>query len=145
MEIQMKRFLFFAICMVSCMVCHAQERKFSPEKFEADLAEYVKKEAKLTDDEAAKYFPMLREMHNKQRSIYKKKRNLGKENPADEEGCAAAIKECDKLEIELKQLEQCYHKKMLQVLPASKVYNAIKAENQFHRKMMKGWQKGKHK
>ena len=82
-------------------------------------------------------------MHKKQRCLYNKKRDLGKEKPANEEGCAAAIRERDKLEIELKQLEQCYHKKMIQVIPASKVYDCINAENRFHRKMMKGWQRGK--
>jgi len=70
-------------------------------------------------------------------------RDGGKEKPATEEGCAAAIRERDKLDIELKQLEQSYHKKMMQVLPASKVYDAIRAESQFHRRMMKGWQKGR--
>ena len=102
----MKRFVCFAVLMMLFTVCDAQEKKFSPEKFEAELAEYVKK-------------------------------------PANEEGCAAAIRERDKLEIELKQLEQCYHKKMIQVIPASKVYDCINAENRFHRKKMKGWQRGK--
>ncbi len=119
----MKRFVCFAVLMMLFTVCDAQEKKFSPEKFEAELAEYVKKEAKLSDEEAAK--------------------DLGREKPANEEGCAAAIRERDKLEIELKQLEQCYHKKMIQVIPASKLYDCINAENRFHRKMMKGWQKGK--
>ena len=139
----MKRFVFIVVLMMLFTVCDAQQKKFSPEKFEAELAEYVKKEAKLSDEEAAKFFPLLREMHKKQRCLYNKKRDLGKEKPANEEGCAAAIRERDKLEIELKQLEQCYHKKMIQVIPASKVYDCINAENRFHRKMMKGWQKGK--
>ena len=103
----------------------------------------LKKEAKLSDEEAAKYLPLLREMNKKQRCLYNKKRDLGREKPANEEGCAAAIRERDKLEIELKQLEQCYHKKMIQVIPASKVYDCINAENRFHRKKMKGWQRGK--
>lgn len=139
----MKRFVCFAVLMMLFTVCDAQEKKFSPEKFEAELAEYVKKEAKLSDEEAAKYFPLLREMHKKQRCLYNKKRDLGREKPANEEGCAVAIRERDKLEIELKQLEQCYHKKMIQVIPASKLYDCINAENRFHRKKMKGWQRGK--
>ena len=139
----MKRFVCFAVLMMQFTVCDAQEKKISPEKFEAELTEYKKKEAKLSDEEAAKYFPLLREMHKKQRCLYNKKRDLGREKPANEEGCAVAIRERDKLEIELKQLEQCYHKKMIQVIPASKLYDCINAENRFHRKMMKGWQKGK--
>ena len=139
----MRRFIFLSVSLMLFMVCMAQERKFSPEKFEADLAAFITKEAKFTNEEASKFFPLLREMHQKQRGLYKKMREAGKEKPANEEGCANAISERDRLDIELKKLEQCYHKKMLQVLPASKVYDAIKAENQFHRRMMKGWQKGK--
>ena len=141
---RMRKFVFFTFLMMLFTLCEAQDKKFSPEKFEAELADYVTKEAKLTDEEVAKYFPLLREMHNKQRCIYNKKRNLGKEKPASEEGCAAAIRERDKLEIELKQLEQCYHKKMMQVISAAKLYDCINAENRFHRQKMKGWQKGKH-
>ena len=139
----MRRMILLSVSMMLFLVGMAQERKFSPEKFEADLAAYITKEAKLTNEEAAKFFPLLREMHQKQRGLYKKMRNAGREKPTSEEGCANAISERDRLDIELKKLEQCYHKKMVQVLPASKVYDAIKAENQFHRQMMKGWQKGK--
>jgi hypothetical protein len=139
----MRKFVLLSFFLMLTMVCSAQERKFSPEKFEADLAAFITKEAKFTEDEAAKYFPLLREMHQKQRGLYKKARNFGKEKPATEEACANAIRERDKLEIEQRQIEQSYHKKMLQVLPASKLYDAIKAERRFHRQMMKGWQKAK--
>ena len=139
----MKRFVCFAVLMMLFTVCDAQEKKFSPEKFEAELAEYVKKEAKLSDEEAAKYLPLLREMHKKQRCLYNKKRDLGKEKPANQKRFAAAIRDRDKLEIELKQFKQCYHNKIIQVIPASKVYDCINAENRFHRKKMKGWQRGK--
>ena len=139
----MRRLLLLCFSFMLFTVCLAQEQRFSPEKFEADLAAYITKQAKFTEAEAAKFFPLLREMHQKQRCLYKKMRDRGKEKPATEEGCAAAIRERDKLDIELRQLEQAYHKKMMQLLPASKVYDAIKAENQFHRKMMKGWQQPK--
>ena len=141
----MKKSILFFACLLVAVMTMAQDKKFSPEKFEADLECFIKKEAKLTDSESAKFFPLLREMHQKQRSVSQKMRNIGKEKPANEEACAAAIRERDKLDIELKQLEQCYHKKMVQVIPASKVYDAIKAELRFHRQMMKGWQGQKSK
>ena len=137
----MRRFVLLCITSMLFTVCMAQEKKFSPEKFDAEMTAYITKQAKLTDEEASKFFPLLREMHKKQRCLFKKKRDMGKEKPANEEGCANAIRERDKLEIELKQLEQGYHKKMLQVIPASKLYDAIRAESQFHRQMIKGWKK----
>ena len=80
----MKRLVFLTFFMMLFTFSVAQDKKFSPEKFEADLAEYITKEAKLSDEEASKYFPLLREMHKKQRCIFKKKRNLGKEKPNSE-------------------------------------------------------------
>lgn len=141
----MKKAIFIFVCLMVGMTAMAQDGKFSPEKFEADLECFIKKEAKFTEAEASKFFPLFREMHQKQRNISQRMRKIGKEKPANEEGCAAAIHERDKMDIELKQLEQCYHKKMIQVVPASKVYDAIKAELRFHRQMMKGWQGQKSK
>ena len=55
------------------------------------------------------------------------------------------IEEYDKVNIELKQIEKCYHKKMMQEVSASKVYEIIKAEYKFHRHWMKGAQQPKDK
>lgn len=142
----MKKTIVLLVCLTVSLLGMAQDkRKFSPEKFQAELEAFIKQEAKFSDEEAAKYFPLLREMRQKQRNLYGRMCQGGKEKPADEKGCEAAIRDCDKINIELKQLEQTYHKKMIQVLPASKVYDAIKAENRFHRRMMKGWQRPKGK
>ena len=123
------------------MMASAQDNKrFSPEKFEADLKCYITKEASLTPQEADKVFPIFREMREKQRAIYDKMRKLGMNKPSGDEACKQAILEYDKLNLELRQLDVVYHKKMLKVIPASKVYEVMKAENGFHRQMMKGWQ-----
>ena len=44
-------------------------------------------------------------------------------------------------DIEIKRLQQAYHEKFLHILPASKVYRIIKAEDKFHRQQfrMDGW------
>ncbi len=116
-------------------------KKFSPEKFEADMQAFITREANLTQQESDAFFPLLKEMQTKQRELYAKIRSLGKNRPADEKSFAAAVRQSDKLNIELRQIEQKYHQKMLQVVPASKVYDAIRAETRFHRQMMKGWQR----
>ena len=66
---------------------------------------------------------------------------MAKNKPADEAGCKAMVEEYDKMNIELKQIEKCYHAKMMQEVSASKVYEIIKAEYRFHRHWMKGAQK----
>jgi hypothetical protein len=137
----MKKTMLILTFMLLAMTITAQDfPKFSPEKFDADMEAFVTKEAGLTQQEATKFFPLFREMHQKQRAVYGKMRNMGMQKPADEEGCAKAIKEADRLNLELRQIELTYHKKMLQVVSASKVFDAIKAESRFHRRMMRGWQ-----
>ena len=137
----MRTTILSILCLLLAVNVSAQDwKKFSPEKFDADMEAYVSKEAGLTQQEADKFFPLFREMHQKQRAVYGKMRHMGMQKPADEEGCAKAIKDADRMNVELRQIEQTYHKKMLQVVPASKVWDAIGAESRFHRRMMKGWQ-----
>lgn len=141
----MKKCVVILWCLLVSLVMSAQDKKFSPEKFEAELEQYITREANLDQQEAAKFFPLFKEMHQKQRPIYARMRKASKEKPADEKTAAETVRLCDKLNIELKQIEQQYHDRMLKELPAQKVYHAINAENSFHRKMMKGWQKSKDK
>ena len=115
-------------------------QKFSPEKFDADMEKFVTEQAKLTQQESEKFFPLFREMHQKQRAVYHKIRQATKQKPADDKACEATLKLCDKLNVELREIEQSYHQKMMKVISAKKVYDAILAENQFHRRMMRGWQ-----
>lgn len=139
----MKKILAISLLlMVTLMVSAQDNKRFSPEKFEADLKCYITKEASLTQQEADKVFPIFREMREKQRAIYDKMRRLGMNKPSGDEACKQAILEYDKLNLELRQLDVVYHKKMLKVIPASKVYEVMKAENGFHRQMMKGWRRG---
>ena len=123
--------------LMTLMVSAQDQKKFSPEKFQADLEEFITKEAHFDQQEAAKFFPLMRELQAKQRAIYGRMRQTPK--PGDDAKCAEAIREWDKANIELKQLDLQYHKKMMQVVPASKLFDAIMAESRFHRKMMKGW------
>ena len=110
-----------------------EQQKFSPEKFQADLELYITTEAGLTNEEAAKFFKLYREMQQKQRVVYNKIHELFK-LPHDEASCKRAIQRRDQLEIELKQIAQTYHNKFLRVIPASKVIGTIVAEDKFHRR-----------
>ena len=131
----MKKLLVFAVLMfVVVLGASAEEQqKFSPEKFQADLEQYITTEAGLTTEEAAKFFPLYREMQQKQRVVYNKMHELFK-LPHDEASCKRAIQRRDQLEIELKQIAQTYHNKFLRVIPASKVIGTIVAEDKFHRR-----------
>jgi hypothetical protein len=49
------------------------------------------------------------------------------------------------MELELKNIQQTYHNKFLRVLPASKAYKAILAEERFNRRMFRNWGMGRPK
>ena len=138
----MKKVIAISLLLIMTMMVNAQDKRFSPEKFEAALKAFITKEASLTPEEADKVYPVFRELREKQRVIYDKMRKLGMNKPLGDEACKQAIIEYDKLNLELRQLDVTYHKRMLKVIPASKLYSVINAENGFHRQMMKGWQKG---
>ena len=142
----MKKILTISLLLMMTIMVNAQDNKrFSPEKFEADLRCFITKEASLTPQEADKLFPVFREMREKQREIYEKMRKLGMNKASDDEACKQFIIEYDKLNLELGQLDVTYHKKMIKIIPASKVYAVMQAEKRFHRQMMKGWQRGRHR
>ena len=136
----MKKLLFSAVLMMMCLlgVRAEEQQKFSPEKFQADLEQYITTEAGLTSEEAAKFFPLYREMQQRQRKVFNQMHELFK-LPKDEASCKRAIQRRDQLEIELKQIAQTYHNKFLRVIPASKVLGTIVAEDKFHRRAFRNW------
>ena len=136
----MKKIVVSAVLMLMVVLgANAEEQqKFSPEKFQADLEQFITNEAGLTSEEAAKFFPLYREMQQKQRVVYNKMHELFK-LPHDEASSKHAIQRRDQYEIELKQIAQTYHNKFLRVLPASKVIGTIIAEDKFHRRAFRNW------
>ena len=140
----MKRYLFcIAVLLLSVMSVMAHDpQKFSPEKFQADMEQFITKEASLTAEEAAKFFPLYREMQQKQRAVWNQMKNMGRNKPADEAACKQAVQKRDELELEQRRIIQTYHNKFFKVLPASKVYDVIIAENKFHRFAIRNFGQG---
>lgn len=140
----MKRYLLsIAVLLLSVMSVTAHDpQKFSPEKFQADMEQFITKEASLTAEEAAKFFPLYREMQQKQRVVWNQMKDMGRNKPADETGCKQAVQKRDELELEQRRIIQTYHNKFFKVLPASKVYDVIIAENKFHRFAIRNFGQG---
>ena len=133
----MKRNFIICLCVMAVLTVCAQDKKFSPEKFQADMESYISQKAGLTQQEAAKLFPLMREMQEKQRAVYRKMHEMIQQKPTDEAGCAKSIKDYDNMNVELRNIELRYHKKMMAEVPASKVYEVLKAEYRFHRHWMR--------
>ncbi len=87
----MKRLISIIIVALALLGASAQgqqqqpERRFSPEQFENDMKEYITKEASLTPQEAAKFFPVFKEMNEKQRVLFDRQRRLNNVKPSDEQ------------------------------------------------------------
>ena len=135
----MKRYTLLLLLGLFAIVTHAQGQKFDPAKFDAEQQQFITKAANLTDQEAARFFPLFREMQKKQRAIYERQRKLGFKKPADEKGCAESIRQHDQIDLELKQIQQTYHNKFLRVIPASKLYDVLQAEDRFFRMKLRSW------
>ena len=131
----MKKLLVSAVLMMMFVlgVNAEEQQKFSPEKFQADLEQYITNEAGFTPEEAAKFFPLYREMQKKQRVVYNKASSK------------RAIQRRDQYEIELRSIQQTYHNKFLKVVSATKVYKSIIAEDKFHRHAFRNWGQGGHR
>lgn len=135
-------FLALLFVLVASAQQDKQNRRFSPEQFDAELQKFITQEANLTSQEAAKFFPVYKEMLFKQRTQYMRQRQMGRNKPADEEGCKKAVQERDEIELEQKRILQHYHNKFLELLPASKVYDVLQAEDKFHREKLRQWGHG---
>lgn len=133
----LRRILFLLILTLSISTVNAQNCRFSPEQFEADLERFIVVEAGLSPVESARFFPVYREMRKKQMAIFYEDKEFRHVDTSNEKACAAAIRRHDDNDLEVKKLQREYHSRFLKILPASKVYRIIRAEDNFHRRLFK--------
>jgi hypothetical protein len=114
-----------------------EQKKFDPERYQRELEAYLCHEACLTKQEAQAIFPLFREMQQKQRAIYMKKKVFDKAALCDNKAAEAVILAYDERELAIKKLQQQYHKQFMKVIPATKVLKLIRAEERFNRNMMR--------
>lgn len=128
---------FVSLCVLTGYAQHQGHRKFDPCKFQADMEQFILQEAALSPKESEAFFPVFREMRKKQRVVFDQQSRLRHIKPADENGCREAIIKLDELESQMREIQQHYHKAFLKILPASKVYDILKAEERFHRQVLR--------
>ena len=112
------------------------EKKFDPEKFMQEQEAFITKQAKLTTQESARFFPLFRELQNKQRTLFHKQRKYAKSKPQNDKEAAKIIAEIDQTELQIKKLQTDYHNKFCKVIPATKVFQCLQAEERFKRHIM---------
>ena len=136
----LKKIVVILILLVSTLSVSAQKRaghRFDPEKFEVEMEQYITQQAALTPVEASRFFPLYREMQRKQRAFFHEMKRWHHVDMNDVEACCRAVKRMDDIDIQMKMIQQEYHLKFMNVLPANKVLRVIKAECRFHRQALK--------
>ena len=114
-------------------------KRLSQERFVAELEKFIASEADLTPQECNKLFPIMREMYGKQRLYFDKLKQMHQKCPKNESDCRNAVKQRDKIDLDMKKLQQTYHNKMLDAISPCKVMMVLNAEDKFHRAKLKDW------
>lgn len=129
--------LTLALC---CIMVQAQPQgRFNPGDFNEKLEQAIRERAGFTDAEAVKFFQIYHEMRGKQRALNQEASDL-KRNTHSKDGdevSAKAIKRINAIKVEVANIEQNCFERLCKELPAAKVLRAMKAEDKFHRDMLK--------
>ena len=138
----MKKVLILWVTMMLSCATYAQQwgqqpGRFDPQRFQKELEQFITKEAGLTPKEAADFFPVYREMMNKQRAVYAQAARYRYMKPKDNAECKKVILRRDELDLQVKEIQKTYHEKFLKIIPATKVFDVINAEDNFHRQSLR--------
>ncbi|MCM1109484.1 MAG: hypothetical protein NC388_10645 [Clostridium sp.] len=138
-----KRFAWLILWIaISLNTLQAQTNKkqFSPEEFKQKLENYITKNAGLTEEEAKAFFPIYSEMKQKQGELMKQirqlKKNARKEETKDSE-YSSIVSQINKLKIESAEVEAKYYLKICKSVSPKKVFEAMRAEDKFHRESLR--------
>lgn len=144
MKIKLRILLLFILLLSLCDITYAEKpQKFNPAQFQRDLEQFITEEALLTPSEASVFFPVYREMRNRLWTYICEDRRLCFVDTSNDKACAEAIKRRDAIDIEMKTIQQQYHLRFMALLPASKVFKILRAEDKFHRRLFKTGERNK--
>lgn len=137
-----KKLFYIILLLISAVTISAQnQKKFDPEKFSRDQEAFIAKEAKLSSQEAEKFFPVFREMKSKQRTLFHKQRKCARSKPQNDKEAAKLIAEIDNIDMQLKKLQTEYHTKFCRIIPATKVFLCLQAEERFKHEIINKYSK----
>ena len=115
-------------------------RHFQPEKFKQELQAYITREAKLTEAEARKFFPVFFEMKEKLRNLERQKgRSLHTvtSERATEADCQRVVEQQKNLTLKMARMENDYHSRLCSMVGVRKFVRVLEADRRFGRKMFK--------
>lgn len=137
----MKKIFLCLLVVMSSMCLWAQpgqkgQPQFDPQKFQEMVEASLTQAAGLTPDEAKAFFPLYNEMRAKQREMGKQIFELKKNAKGDAKAYAETIQKINQLKVDMAVVEQSFYKRIVKTVSAEKVFKVMKAEDDFHRRMV---------
>ena len=117
------------------------EQHLSREEFRTKQKAYIIEQAKLTKEEAAKFFPIYFELQDKKKKLNDESWNLmrkGKDDKTTEAQYKEINEKISENRIAADQLDRTYLGKFNKILSSKKIFLVQRAEMRFHREMIKG-------
>ncbi|MCF2592627.1 hypothetical protein I6E11_02175 [Bacteroides caecigallinarum] len=145
----MNRLIVIITLFISCLAIQAQDKNgcLSKEQFRERQKQYLVEKAGLTQEEAAKFFPLYFELQDKKFSYNKemwgKIRKVKEAKNITDAEYSRITEDVIKTRITVDELELEYLRKYKKVLSPKKIYNIQRAEMKFSRELLKG--AGQHK
>ena len=134
----MKKLFTTMFCM-AVIALSADAQKFSPEAFREGMEKYLVENAKLSEQEAKAVLPILNEMHEQSRNINEQMRQVkrGVDENATAQQAEESVNKLSELMVAECALKVDYYKKLCATVSANKVMQVIKAEDNFHREILR--------
>ena len=138
----MKRHYLFILLTFLCISLHAQKqgKSCSEEEFRAKKQAYLTEQAGLTQEEAAKFFPIYYELQALKKDVNRKawkNAREGKNPETTEAQYEDILNGFIDAEEQNCNLDKEYLKKYQSVLSNKKIYMVLRAEIKFNRNMLK--------
>lgn len=150
--------IIIALCLFAVLPIIAQGQNkhkgsFNHDEFRKKMELFITEEAGLSPEDAQKFFPIFREMKKKQMKLGHKIKKLKKDplddddddedddDDKDEDEWAEAVIEIEELKVKQAQIGETYIKRLCRIISGEKVFKALKAEDTFHRQILKNFRK----
>lgn len=133
----------FSMCLTAIIAQSTNEKKgrMGADEFKQRYQLYITQQAKLTQEEAAAFFPIYNECqekkHNLNNQIWKLRKEVRGKSLSEKE-YQRIIEDIAKLRIQIDELDQSYIPLYHKVLSYKKIFDVQEAESRFHREMLKG-------
>ena len=141
----MKKLIAFLVFLCGFMpllwAADGCEQHLSREEFRTKQKAYIIEQAKLTKEEAAKFFPIYFELQDKKKKLNDESWNLmrkGKDDKTTEAQYKEINEKIAENRIAADQLDRTYLGKFNKILSSKKIFLVQRAEMRFHREMIKG-------